>query len=124
MPLSPEEIAAAEKMHTFVQAHERYHRQSILINCFTIPLVFAGSFTQIGGGHTALGYILLGIGISLLLAFVTAAWSVRTRYRQASIVLKVLEREHSDQLSWVEVEKHLAAVKDLEQGLANGHVTS
>jgi len=52
------------------------------------------------------------------------------RYRQSRTMLQILEREHRNELPWIElerqearVEKHLAAMKELEQELANRHVT-
>lgn len=123
MPLSTKEIAAAEKMHEFVRAHERNHRQTIWVNCITIPMLLATSFQQIAMGHIALGYSMLGIAIGFAFTLSLIIPAQQKRYREASVLLQVLEREHSDQLPWVEVEKHLAAVKELEQELAIKHVT-
>jgi hypothetical protein len=123
MPLSLKEIAVAEKMHEFVRAHERNHRQTIWVNCITIPLVLATSFQQIVAGHTALGYSMVGIAIGFAFTLSLIIPAQRKRYKEASVLLQILEREHSDQLSWVEVEKHLTEMKELEQELANRHAT-
>jgi len=123
MPLTSEEIAAAEKMHESVRVYGRNRRQTILFNCLTIPLVLTSSFLEIGSGHTALGYSMLGFVLGLAFAISLILSGQQKRHQRDSVLLQLLEREYGDQLSWVEVEKHLAEMNELEQELANHHVT-
>jgi len=132
MSLSPEEIAVAETMHDFVRRYpNQYSTKNWIL--FYGGSVFGFSYLSLrlishgwfGAGNIFLGAVLALFFITLILQFV-----LRFRYRQTCVLLQILEREHSDQLPWIEVEKqeaeikkHLAAVKDLEQELANRHVT-
>jgi hypothetical protein len=129
MPLSSEEIAAAEKVHRFVREYERQRGALPWTACTILPSLLIMIAHQAHHRDSA-SFVLLGVYVVIIFfGFVIqrfrGAW-----YRDCLVILAVLKREHGNELPWValekeeaEVEKHLAAVKELEQELANRHVT-
>ena len=126
MPLSPEEIAAAEKMHSFVRLHEKHKPSG-----GSILGLFSSSLMVIVGEHArhpqfCLWYLAaLAVGI---LSFALLRRSNSARYHREKVLLQVLERDHADELPWIQAEReeaeitrHLAAVREIEQELARDH---
>jgi hypothetical protein len=138
MPLSHKEIAAAEKMHRFVRNYEKQHRAKTygLVSGFTISLLVSiglimqtHHFVQVGMGHTV-GWTYLGGTLVVFSICIFALLQQKACYQNSRTILQVLEREHRDELPWSEEEKqeaevkaHLAQVHQLEQELANKHIT-
>jgi len=120
MSLSPEEICAAEKLHAFVRSYENHIRPSQRSFWLGLPFVLGvGFYLSITASTHEKGFV----AFLIMLICMTVAGPVRfsqlkQRYQRDRALLEILERDHGDELPWVEVEKHLAEVSALEQELA------
>ena len=123
MALSTEEITTAEQIYDFVRLHARNLHQTLWVNCITLPLLLAGAYVLIKMGHIAVGYYMLGVAVGFAFALILVIAARQKSYKEDSVLLHMLERDHPHELPWVEVEKQLAALKELEQELANEHAT-
>jgi hypothetical protein len=130
MFLSLEEKFVAEQMHQFVQGYKRQMRWMIFASLNPLLLLLQ-AYGMIANGALVKGCLVLGAAVAFEAASGCLTWELMTRYRRESAMLRLLEREHHDELPWVrrankeaEMENSSAATRDLEQGLANGHVTS
>ena len=125
MPLSPEEIAAAEKMHRFVRQYEKKSGRGVLAVSFIISL---SAMINICARHPHLFVWFLTVLAVVLLFFALMRRLASARYQTEKVLLQVLERDHADELPWIQAEReeaeitrHLAAVREIEQEIARGH---
>ncbi len=114
MALSPQELAAAQKMHDFVRGVP--HQLRALGGSFlgVIPSMMWMSHENRGRSFLML--------LAVLAAFVllSTLWrkSLEKRKRQYQVLLDLLEREHGNELPWVLEEKQLAEYQALEKEIA------
>ncbi len=114
MALSPEELAAAQKMHDFVRGVPQQLR------------AFGGSFLGVIPGAVWMTYedrehkVFVIVGILVFMVFLSTIWrkSLEKRRQQYQVLLELLEREHGDELPWVVEEKQLADYQALEKEIA------
>jgi hypothetical protein len=125
VPLSPEEIAAAEKMHAFVRGYERQSAASRSGPWFFIPIMLSSAIQMHGQKAHGTAYVYLGVIVAVVLFFVVQRRLFKARYDRERFVVQALERDHADELPWVredrfedEVKKHLAAVHEIELEIA------
>ena len=130
MRLSPEELAAADKMHSFVRGFEKTKNVPLWNSVFS-GIVVGISMGSIRGsdshGHGVWMYYLGAFG-GLVLCLVFMRRFAKARYDREKLLLQVLERDHADELPWIEedrleaqVKKHLAAVQAIQREVARGH---
>ena len=124
MSLSKEEIQVAEKMHTLWKVARRRYRQGIAAMLGIFPGIMIALFHDFVS-RPDIGWSMLGIYFGLGVAF-SVTWRLyKNQLERERIILEVLRRDHPDELPWVkdeeaeaEVNRHLAAVKEIEQELA------
>ncbi len=129
MRLSPEELAAAEKMHAFVQGFEKTKNVPLWSSILSGSVVGISMGSIRGSdshGHGVWIYYLTAFG-SLVLCLVFIRRFAKARYTREKLLLQVLERDHGDELPWIEgdrqealVKEHLAAVQAIEREIAHG----
>jgi hypothetical protein len=127
MALSQEEIAAAEKMHRFVQAWEKHHPSALRSMWIFLPVSLSSvlqSFRERTHTHV---YAFLGIWLVMMVTFFFIDRVQRARYSRERLIVQALERDHAEQLPWIpearleeQVKEHLAAVQQIQRELAHG----
>jgi len=121
MRLSPDEIAAAVKMHASI----RYFEKTKNIHVWSSALyggAMAISVSSIRAYHDrALWIFYFGMVVGLLLFQILMRRIAKSRYERDRLLLQVLVRDHADELPWTEEERveaeaeaHLAAVREIE----------
>ncbi len=122
-------------MHEFVLTYEKQRaaQASLLPIFLAISLLSCIHLVLRGPGdhfvdHT-IGWIFIGIFVGLTPAFWTFSKYRKAHYNEVRQLLQVLEREHSDELPYLqrkkeeaEIEKHLSSVKKLEEELRGAHL--
>lgn len=125
MPLSREEIAAAEKMHRFVRCHEMKSARGALAAPIlgTVPALISTH-----ARHPQLFVWYLAVLAVSLLSCALVRRLASARCQRDKVLLQVLERDHADALPWIraereeaEIERHLSAVREIELELSRGH---
>lgn len=119
MPLSPEEIAAAGKMHKFVREYERGGLPTVCLGALGLVAV-AASIWWINASGPRWKDVALGWILAMLFGMGVGQVARRLRYRHSRIMLGILERDHPDELPWLKEEKAEAGVKSrlaAERGL-------
>jgi hypothetical protein len=130
MALSPEEIAAAVKMHTFVRGFEKQRGATTWASAMagiTVAIsINAGHIFRSGNLRERL--FLLGGFVAVVLFIMLIQHLSRLRYKREQVLLPVLERDHAKELPWIQEERteakvkaHLAAVHAIEQEIDRGH---
>ncbi|MEI9999942.1 MAG: hypothetical protein WDO13_12705 [Verrucomicrobiota bacterium] len=127
MALSREEIAAAQKMHDFVARFERQKKYGPYSPLLFLPIMLNSVFQVFRDHSYPLACVMLGFIAAMLIVIFFQQRAFKARYERERIVLGALEREHADELPWVqeqreldEVERHLAAVHEIEREMARG----
>ena len=126
MPLSPEEIAAAKKMHAFVRLHEK--KKSVR-GPLTVSIMFSlTAIIILQARHPQFCVWYLAVLAVGLLLFALLYRLASARYQRDKVLLPVLERDHANELPWIQTEReeaemmrHLAAVREIERELARRH---
>jgi len=126
MPLSPEEIAAAEKLHRFVLECECRRSRWLCLTIFCCSAFLAVICFKTGWQDHPLSPFLFGIFLCVLLGTVVGQLVRRARYQQSAVLLRILEHSHPE-LPWIQQEQEeahlLDAARELEKEMARGHAT-
>jgi hypothetical protein len=118
MRLSPVEITAAEKMQRFVAGYEKRGNPARVLGWCVVPIL-----PQVFVAHDRTTRMVFVLAVALQFGVVALyAWMRRRRFEREKPVVTALEREHADELPWVElrrsevdVEKHLAELSCLQR---------
>ena len=127
MALSQEEIAAAEKMHRFVQAWEKRLTSPLRSMWIGLPIALSSVVRSFHERTHTFGYVFLGIWLVMMVAFFFIDRFQRARYARERLIVQALERDHAEELPWIpearleeQVKEHLAAVQQIQRELAHG----
>jgi hypothetical protein len=127
MALSREEIAAAEKMHRFVQSWEKHHPSALRSMWIFLPISLSSVLQTFRERTHTYGYVFLGIWLVMMVAFFFIDRFQRARYARERLIVQALERDHAEELPWIpearleeQVKEHLAAVQQIQRELAHG----
>jgi hypothetical protein len=126
MRLSPEELAAAEKLHASVRGFEKTKNVQLWSSAFYGVAVGISVGSLHGSDHHGVWIYYLGAFGGLVLSLIFMRRFAKARYDRDKLLLQVLERDHADELPWTEedrqearVKDHLAAVQQIQQELAH-----
>jgi len=128
MGLSTQEIAAAVKTHASV----RYFERTKNIQLWSSALYGGAVGISVSSTRAHHDYVLwifyVGTVAGLLLFQLLMRRLARSRYERDKLLLQILEREHADELPWIEeeveearVKAHLAAVAEIQREVAQAH---
>lgn len=131
MALLAQEIAAAEKMHASVCSFEKtkpYQAWGSAWSGVVIALsINARSIWQ--SHHRSALFVFAGVLVTAFLFLMLMRRIARSHYQRDKLLLQVLEREHADELPWIEeerqearVKEHLAAVRAIQREVARGQL--
>jgi hypothetical protein len=120
MALTPEIEAKGLRAYEQAGAFERLRQWRLPLGYAIFPLVpvLCGIGLLKTGGHAGLATAHFIVAVF----FAWGAWlhwrKLKARYAKNLQLLAEMERTYGDQLSWVQVENHFAALKRLERDLA------
>jgi hypothetical protein len=130
MRLSPEEIAAAVKLHDFVRGFEKTRVYQAWGPAWPgVVTAFSINSRWILESHhrDRLIYFAAAMVVFSFLLVVMQRLT-KSRYERDRVLLQVLERERADELPWIEEERmearvkaHLAAVGQIQREVALNH---
>ena len=127
MRLSPEELAAAEKLHASVRGYEKTKNVQLWSSAFYGVAVGISVGSIHGSDHRGVWIYYLVAFSGLVLCLTLMRRFAKARYDREKLLLQVLERDHADELPWIEegrqeeqVKEHLAAVQQIQRELAHG----
>jgi hypothetical protein len=119
MSLSPEIEARGLKAYEQVRAFERLRTWRLPVSyAFFILLPVVIGIAAWVEGHMTLASANMGGAIFLSVASWLHWQRLKVWYRANVELLAELERIHGDQLPWIQVEKHFAALEKLKSELA------
>jgi hypothetical protein len=122
MLLSRDEIATAEAMHRFVQQYETQRKVQWGTVAWALPLVLVSFATSLRHDPSMGRDYLMVAGVVLFIGYVAERHRA-IRYREAKIILGIIEREHSDELPWFKDAIILDAAREIEQEVAKAHAS-
>ncbi len=119
MSLTPEIEARGLKAYEQVRAFERLRMWRLPLWYAIFPLIPALS----GAGLWAIGHVTMAaLHFLAAILFALAEWFHWKRlcalYAENLLLLTKLEASYGDQLTWVKVENHFAALEEIKRGLA------
>ena len=127
MRLSTEELAAAEKLHASVRGFEKTKNVHLWSSAFYGVAVGISVGSIHGSDHHGVWIYYLGAFGGLVLCLVFIRRFAKARYDREKFLLQVLERDHADELPWIQEDKleaqvkdHLDAVREIQQEIAHG----
>jgi hypothetical protein len=117
--LSPETEREGLRAYEQARAFENLRRRKFPVIYGGFALLFLlGGLAMLKTGHVIVADINFAVGLLLPFLF-RKSWRRLTRRYEANLrLLAQLEREHGDALSWVQMEKHFAALDRLRAELA------
>jgi hypothetical protein len=128
--LSHEEITAAQKMHASVRGFEKtkpYQAWSGAWSGVVVGLSINARWIWRSHHRNAM-FVFAGVMVAAFLFLMLMRRSARSRYERDKLLLQALEREHADELPWIEqeraearVKEHLATVREIEREVAHIH---
>jgi hypothetical protein len=104
MRLSKDEIKAVARLRESVLQFERPHPRMLVWQWLTLPLFIGDIVTLFHPTSAPYGFFLLGILLVVLIAWPITAALARNQHRRDKILLEILERDHGDQLTWMQIE--------------------
>jgi len=119
MKLTPEIEAKGLRAYEQARAFERMRTWRLPLGyvlLLLMPVVTAFSLLKIG--HTSMAEFNFAVVLVLVVVEVRTWRRLKVRYAENLRLLAELERTYGDELPWIQVEKHLAALDQLKRELA------
>jgi hypothetical protein len=104
MPLSPEEILAAKKIYRTARFIERQRKGGPFIYWSTFLLSLGASLHEISIGQYY-GWFVLCLSLLLLILGIVLKRQLERAAREAAMIIRVLEKEHSDEVNALKEEE-------------------
>jgi hypothetical protein len=127
MLLTPEELLAVTKAHTFVRQFEKPGAYRSMMAGAFVGLSINSTFalTLHHSRHDFNVFYPVGALLLFYIVLFSRRLVANRRYKRERLLLQVLERDHPDELAWLQEEReeakvkaHLAALHEIEREIA------